>query len=149
MGVRYSNGKVMWLGRPFACRTFWTINRLFQSGFQTTIWIPDHLTSRHLNSRLVQYSNGYCLLHLAYSWVKSLTFEFFYFRKLLENESWILAATRKIQTQGEPRFFKVWNMCRLVSSLWLMASSKEDGLKSGHAFVPLRNCEFDIWGSYN
>ena len=47
MGVRYSNGKVTWLGGPFEYRTFRTINRLFQSGFQTTIWIPDHLTTRH------------------------------------------------------------------------------------------------------
>ena len=56
MGVQYSNGKVMWLGGPFEYRTIWTTNRLFQSGFQTTIWIPDYL-----NTRLVRYSDGYCI----------------------------------------------------------------------------------------
>ena len=45
MGVRYSNGKVTWLGGRFEYQTFWTINRLFQSGFQTTIWISDHLAT--------------------------------------------------------------------------------------------------------
>ena len=47
MGVQYSNGKVMWLHGPFEYRIFWTINRLFQSDFQTTIWIPNHLTTGH------------------------------------------------------------------------------------------------------
>ena len=47
MGVWYSNGLVMWLGRPLENWTFWTINKLFQSGFQTTIWILDHLTTPH------------------------------------------------------------------------------------------------------
>ena len=64
MEVQYSNGK--W---PFENRTFWTINRLFQSGFQTTSQIPDHMTTRpfdnrtliyHSNTRLVRYSVGYC-----------------------------------------------------------------------------------------
>ena len=49
---------------------FWTLNRLFQSGFQTTICIPDHLHTRpfdnptqiyHLYTRLVRYSDGYCI----------------------------------------------------------------------------------------
>ena len=44
MGVRNSNGQVTWLGRPLEYQTFWTINRLFQSGFQTTFWIPNQLT---------------------------------------------------------------------------------------------------------
>ena len=38
---------VMWLAGSFKYRTFWTINRLFQSGFQPTIRIQDHLTTRH------------------------------------------------------------------------------------------------------
>ena len=48
MGIRYSNGKVTWLGWPFQYRTFWTTNRLFQSSpifkppFEYwTIWQPD------------------------------------------------------------------------------------------------------------
>ena len=45
MSVCYSNGKVTWLGGPLKYWTFWTINRLFQLGLQTTIWIPDHLTT--------------------------------------------------------------------------------------------------------
>ena len=71
MNVRYSNGKVTWLGRPFEYRTFWTINRPYKSGFLTNIWIPDHLTTRlkstqstqiyYLNTRLVRYSDGYCI----------------------------------------------------------------------------------------
>ena len=62
MGVWYSNGKVTWLGRPFEYQTFCTINRLFQSGFQNTIWIPDWQpdTNYHLNTRLVWYSGRYC-----------------------------------------------------------------------------------------
>ena len=40
------NGKVTWLGGPLEYPTFWAINRLFQSGFETTIkrktiWPPD------------------------------------------------------------------------------------------------------------
>ena len=45
MGVRYSNGKVRWLGGPFKYQTFWTINRLIWSSFQTTILLPDHFTN--------------------------------------------------------------------------------------------------------
>ena len=37
----------MWLGRPFEYQIFWTQTRFFQSSFQTTIWIPDHLTTWH------------------------------------------------------------------------------------------------------
>ena len=45
MGVRYYM-VVTWLGRPFEYQIFWTINRLFQSGFQPsfkyqTIWQPN------------------------------------------------------------------------------------------------------------
>ena len=47
MGVRYSSGKVMWLGRPVEYQTFWTINRLFSFRFQTTFWIPAHFTTKH------------------------------------------------------------------------------------------------------
>ena len=47
MGVWYSNGKVMWLGGPFKYQIFWIMNRLFQSSFQTTIQIPDHLTTKY------------------------------------------------------------------------------------------------------
>ena len=47
LGVRYSNGKITWLGRPPENWTFWTINRHYQSGFQITIRIPDHLTTGH------------------------------------------------------------------------------------------------------
>ena len=47
MGVWYSNSKVKWLGQPFKYRTFWNINRLFLSDFQSTIQMPDHLTTGH------------------------------------------------------------------------------------------------------
>ena len=47
MGVQYSNGKVTWLGRPFKYQTFRAINMLFQSDFQTTIWILDHFANGH------------------------------------------------------------------------------------------------------
>ena len=43
--------------KSFKYRTFCTINWLFQSSFQTTIQILDHS-----NTRLVQYSDGYCTL---------------------------------------------------------------------------------------
>ena len=68
LGVRYSNGKVMWLGRPFGYRIFWTINKLFSVRFS------DHLSNTgplnnwtqiyHLNTRLVQYSDGYVYLKI-------------------------------------------------------------------------------------
>ena len=64
VGVWYLNGKVEWLGRPFVFRTFWTTNRLFQSGVQTTTRTLNHLTTRYkstiLNTLLVRYSDGYC-----------------------------------------------------------------------------------------
>ena len=64
LGVRYSNGKVPWLGGPFKYRTFWTINRLFSS----PVFRPSFNTGPfnnqtqiyHLNTRLVRYSDGYC-----------------------------------------------------------------------------------------
>ena len=55
VGVWYLNGKVEWLGRPFVFRTFWTTNRLFQSGVQTTT-----RTLNHLTTLLVRYTDGYC-----------------------------------------------------------------------------------------
>ena len=68
MGIQYSNGKVMWVGRPSEYQMFWTINRLFQSGFQTITWIQDYLTTGHkstihLNTRLVRYSDGRWLMY--------------------------------------------------------------------------------------
>ena len=59
IGVLYSNGIVTWLGCPFQYWTFWTINRLLQSSFQNIIWIPDHLTTYHLNTGQ-RHSDGYC-----------------------------------------------------------------------------------------
>ena len=47
MGVWYSNVKVTEPGGPFEYRTFWAIDRFFQSGFQTTMQTLDHLTTRH------------------------------------------------------------------------------------------------------
>ena len=38
---------ITWLCKPFEYWTFWITNRLFQSGFQTTIWKVDHLTTGH------------------------------------------------------------------------------------------------------
>ena len=64
MGVRYSNGN-KWLGGPFKYRTFWTINRLFSVRFSDhhlNTWPFDNRTQMyHLNTRLVQYSDGYCI----------------------------------------------------------------------------------------
>ena len=37
----------------------------------------------------------------------------------------------------------------VVSSLWLMASSKQGALISGHAFFPVCNCATEIRGSYD
>ena len=45
---------------------FLNIKQRFLSGFQTTIWKPDHLTTRHvwtINARLVWYSDGYCIVY--------------------------------------------------------------------------------------
>ena len=62
IGVRYSNGKAMWLGRTFEYWKFWTINRLF------SVWFSDHYSNTtfdnrtkiyYLNTRLVLYSYGY------------------------------------------------------------------------------------------
>ena len=67
----------MWLGGLFKHLTFWTISRLFQSGFQTTIWKPfDNQTQiYHLNNtRLVWYSDGYCMLWLTTSSWRVSTF---------------------------------------------------------------------------
>ena len=64
MGVRYSNGKVTWLGGPFEYWTFWTINKFFSLRFSyhPNIGPFDNRTQiYHLNTRLVQYSNGYCI----------------------------------------------------------------------------------------
>ena len=64
MGVRYSNGKVMWLGGPFENRTFWTINGLFSvrcSGYYSnTRPFDKHTQIYHSNTRLVWHSDGYC-----------------------------------------------------------------------------------------
>ena len=65
MGVQYSNGKVTWLGRLFKYQAFCTINRLFSVRFS------DHHSNtgpfdmrkqiQHLKTRLVWYSDGYCI----------------------------------------------------------------------------------------
>ena len=63
MGVQYSNGKVIWLGRPFEYRTCWTVTRLFSVRFSDhhsnsgpfDNWTQIH----HLNTRIVRYSDGY------------------------------------------------------------------------------------------
>ena len=64
MGVRYSNGKVTWLGGPFKYQTFWTINRLFSVRFSdhhlNTGPFDNWTLIYHLNTRLVSYSDGYC-----------------------------------------------------------------------------------------
>ena len=50
MGVRYSKGKVTWLGGQFECPTFWTINRPF------SVWFSDHHSNTgpfdHLDTNL-------------------------------------------------------------------------------------------------
>ena len=64
VGVWYLNGKVKWLAQPFEYWTFWTMNRLFQSGVLTTTRKLNHFTTRYkstiLNTWLVRYSDGYC-----------------------------------------------------------------------------------------
>ena len=50
IGVRYSNGKVMWLGGPFEYRTFWTINKLFSVRF-----LHLHLNTRPFDNRTQIY----------------------------------------------------------------------------------------------
>ena len=64
MGVRYSNGKVTWLVEPFEYQTFWKINRPFSVHFSDHHFndgLFDNWTQiYHLNTRLVQYSDGYC-----------------------------------------------------------------------------------------
>ena len=61
MGVHYSNVKVMWLGRPFKYRTFWTINRLFSVRFfdhhSNTGPFNNRTQIYHLNTRQVWYSD--------------------------------------------------------------------------------------------
>ena len=65
----------MWLGGPFQCRTFRTVNRLFSVRFSdhhSNTWPFDNRTQiLHLNTRLARYSDGYCIkipsiLHLIY-----------------------------------------------------------------------------------
>ena len=71
MGVLYSNGKLKSLSGPFEYQTFWTINKLFSFRFS-----DHHLNSspfynqtqiNHSNTRLVQYSDGYCMHFCWYS----------------------------------------------------------------------------------
>ena len=66
VGVRYSNGKVTWLGGPFKYRTFWTINWLFSVRFSDHHLNTEPFDNRtqiyHLNTRLVQFSDGYSTL---------------------------------------------------------------------------------------
>ena len=65
MGVWYSNGKVTWLGGPFKYRTFWTINTLFSVRFSDHLLNTRPFENRtqiyHSNTRLVWYSDGYCV----------------------------------------------------------------------------------------
>ena len=56
----------MWLGRPFEYRTFWAINRLFQSGFQTTIWIPNHLANGHKSTISIPDKSGTQMVIVSY-----------------------------------------------------------------------------------
>ena len=67
MAVRYSNCNVMWLGRQFEYRTFWTINRIFSVRFSdhhSSTGPFDNWTQIYLmNTRLVRYSDSYCTLN--------------------------------------------------------------------------------------
>ena len=72
MGVQYSNGKVTWFCRPFEYQTFWTINRLFPSGFQTTIWKTVHLTTEHISTIRIQWNLNSEHLNNRHTWIKNL-----------------------------------------------------------------------------
>ena len=65
--VPFSNGLITWLDGPFKHGTFNTINHTFLSGFQTTHHSNSGLFDKRtlldfLNTRLVQYSGGYCII---------------------------------------------------------------------------------------
>ena len=79
MGVRYSNGKVMWLGGPFEYRTFCTINRLFSVQFSdhhlNTGPFDNQTQIYHSNIRLVQYSDGYCIQAFGIQMVTVVNFD--------------------------------------------------------------------------
>ena len=69
LGVRYSNGKVVWLGRPFESWTFRTINRPFSVRFSDhnskTGPFDNQTKIYHLNTRPVRYSDCYCIFQFA------------------------------------------------------------------------------------
>ena len=65
MGVRYSKSKVMWPGGLFKYQKFWTINILFSVQFSdchSNTGPFDNRTQIYLlNTRLVWYSDAYCI----------------------------------------------------------------------------------------
>ena len=62
--VRFTNGLIMWLGRPFEYQTFYIIKEIFFFRFSDHHLKIGPFNNQtfldHLNTRLVRYSYGYC-----------------------------------------------------------------------------------------
>ena len=105
--VRYSNSKVTWLGRPFEYRTFWTINRPFQSSFHPqfeypTIWQPD-------TNLPLEYQTSPVIRWLMYSYSDAQ-----YSNGIWWSDNFWLVGIRKL-TLWNPDSFKIQTFSRSVS----------------------------------
>ena len=83
--VRFTNGLIMWLGRPFEYQTFYIIKEIFFFRFSDHHLKIGPFNNQtfldHLNTRLVRYSDGYCTWASPVSPLRCSFYKFFYFHK--------------------------------------------------------------------